>query len=65
MGLIFLQCWSIWVLIPEEGWEIINYASTAVFEETLQCSNTSTDSIQLIESMYPGKIADFKEDVDR
>ena len=53
------------MLSPEEGWEIINYASTAVFEETLQCSDISTDSIQLIESMYPGKIADFKEDVER
>ena len=30
-----------------------NYATTAVFEETLQCSDNSSDVIQLIESVYP------------
>ncbi len=46
-------------LSPEDGWEIINYASTAVFEETLQCSDNSTEIIQLIESVYPEKIKNF------
>jgi hypothetical protein len=34
------------------GWEIINYGSTAVFEETLQCNTTSANSISKIDDIY-------------
>ncbi len=41
--------------IPEElGWEIVNYASTAVFEETLRCSKTAAREMNLINSRYEG-----------
>ncbi len=36
------------------GWEIINYASTAVFEETLQCNSTSAASVASIAGKYSG-----------
>lgn len=34
------------------GWEITNYGSTAVFEETLQCNKTSAGSISKIDDLY-------------
>lgn len=34
------------------GWEITNYGSTAVFEETLMCNTTSADSISRIDDLY-------------
>jgi len=36
------------------GWEIVNYATTAVFEETLQCNSTSDSSIDQIDRKYSG-----------
>jgi len=36
------------------AWEITNYASTAVFEETLQCNTTSKSYIDSITSKYSG-----------
>ena len=37
-------------LSPEKGWEIINYVSTAAFEETLKCNTTATESLESIAS---------------
>jgi len=36
------------------AWKIINYASTAVFEETLQCNTASTTSISQVGSLLSG-----------
>lgn len=52
-------------LAPAAGWEIINYASTAAFEETLQCNGGSagylsqlparfTDVVEYREALEPG-----------
>lgn len=38
------------------GWEIVNYATTAVFEEILQCNSTSASSIDSITSKYRGVV---------
>jgi len=40
----------------ELGWEIVNYASTAVFEEVLQCNKTSVSSINAITGKYSGVV---------
>ncbi len=36
------------------GWEIVNYGSTAVFEETLQCNATSAASLGAMAGKYSG-----------
>ena len=36
----------------EKGWEMINYVSTATFEETLMCSDSSADSLKAFPSRY-------------
>ena len=41
---------------PEQGWEMVNYISTAVFEETLKCSAESTDAINRFTDQYPGQV---------
>lgn len=46
-------------LSPEEGWDIIRYATTAVFEETLYCSDNATARLLEIESVYGEKVSDF------
>ncbi len=41
---------------PEQGWEMVNYISTAVFEETLKCSDESTDAINRFTNQFPGQV---------
>lgn len=43
-------------IAPEQGWEIVNYISTAVYEETLMCSDEATDAINRFTEMYPGQV---------
>lgn len=38
----------------EITWDIVNYATTAVFEETLTCSSTSADQMEQIQSYFEG-----------
>lgn len=46
-------------LNQEDGWEIINYATTAAFEETLMCSDAATQSLANIENAF-GNNVDYK-----
>ena len=46
------------MLSPEAGWDIVRYATTAVFEAVLQCSENATARLLDIENVYPGKIVD-------
>ena len=43
-------------LSPEDGWEIINYVSTAAFEEVLACNSDSTASLEQIPSQIKDNI---------
>lgn len=47
-------------LPPQTGWEIINYASTAAFEEKLQCKPESSDYLLQIKSRF-AEVADYKQ----
>jgi len=41
--------------LPQEiGWDIVNYASTAAFEETLQCSSSSAGQLDMMVNKYQG-----------
>ncbi|MGZ5651952.1 MAG: alpha/beta hydrolase, partial [Usitatibacter sp.] len=40
-------------LPPPDGWHIVNFASSAVLEETLQCSSTSAASVAMIKTAVP------------
>lgn len=42
------------------AWEIVNFGSTAVFEETLQCNATSASSISTIANKYSGVYYRYK-----
>jgi len=56
-GLLF-QCSP--ELIPDmEGWAIIDYATAAVFEETLHCSDVGSNFAELQER-FP-QVADYQE----
>ena len=43
-------------LDPKEGWEIINYASAAAFEEVLYCDDQARKALDRIEEVFPGKV---------
>jgi len=43
-------------LDEHKSWEIVNYASTAVFEETLQCNSTSAASLSRFSSLLSGLV---------
>jgi len=43
-----------------EGWEIINYATTAAFEEKLKCNPESAGYLSAIQARFPA-IKDYKE----
>ena len=45
---------------PAKSTEIVNFASTAVYEETLMCSSTSAGQIGTISQRYPGVEYDYK-----
>jgi len=46
---------------PALSTEIINFASTAVYEETLRCSTTAAAQIDSISSRYPGVVYEYDE----
>jgi len=46
--------------LPEDGWEIINYAATAVFEETLQCAPERGSDFDDITSRFSA-LLEYKE----
>lgn len=50
-GFLF-QC-SDELLADETGWAIVEYATSAAFEETLHCSPTGTANLDMIQSVYP------------
>lgn len=50
-GFLF-QC-SDDLLADETGWAIVEYATSAVFEETLHCSATGTANLEAIQTVYP------------
>ncbi|MGO8991731.1 MAG: hypothetical protein ACLQVI_00275 [Polyangiaceae bacterium] len=40
-------------ITPQEGWAVVNFATSAVFEETLLCDSTMTAQIAGIETTVP------------
>ncbi len=50
-GFLF-QC-SDELLTDETGWAIVEYATSAVFEETLHCSEMGTANLEALVSVYP------------
>jgi hypothetical protein len=40
-------------LTPQEGWDIVNYATSAQFEETLMCSAGMTAKLTAIQQRFP------------
>jgi len=50
-GFLF-QC-SDELLADETGWAIVEYATAAVFEETLHCSPVGTENLEAIQSVFP------------
>lgn len=47
-------------LSPEEGWAVVNAATTAVLEETLMCSEVATVAISGLQAKY-SDIGEFQE----
>lgn len=50
-------------LNTENGWEMINYVSTAAFEEILMCSDSSADALSKFSEMYDGENV-YKENLN-
>lgn len=50
-GFLF-QC-SDDLLADETGWAIVEYATSAAFEETLHCSSVGTENLEVIQTAYP------------
>lgn len=50
-------------LPQESGWEMVNYVSTAAFEETLMCSTTAADSLRAFKDRY-GNQHHYQEQLD-
>ncbi len=50
-GFLF-QC-SDELLADETGWAIVEYATSAAFEETLHCSQRGTENLEVIQTAYP------------
>lgn len=48
-------------LTPEAGWELINYATTAVYEEVLQCNSQAAAAFDNIEVKFP-QLLSFEEE---
>jgi hypothetical protein len=46
-------------LDPAKGWDIINYATSAVLEEALACG-TGTSTLSMIQSVFP-EVSDYAE----
>lgn len=59
-GALF-QCDDSFVPDPE-GWEIINFASSAVLEETLHCEPEAANELALIQGRYP-VVLDYREEL--
>ncbi len=49
-------------LASEDGWTLINYASTAAFEEVLQCNAASAQAFDTIEDRFP-QLFEFEQDI--
>jgi hypothetical protein len=47
-------------LAPEAGWKIVDYATSAVLEETLQCSKSSAAALAQIKTAVPN-VAEYLE----
>lgn len=47
-------------LAPEAGWKIVDYATSAVLEEELQCSASAAASVAKIQSAVPN-VAEYRE----
>jgi hypothetical protein len=47
-------------LPPADGWHIVNFATSAVLEETLQCSSTSAAQIASIQTAVPN-VQEYRE----
>ena len=52
------------LLAPDLGWHIVNFATSAVLEETLRCSSTSAAQIANIVTAVPN-VQDYQEACDR
>lgn len=48
---------------PEDGWEIINYTATSVFEETLQCAPDRRSDFEDITARF-GAVLEYQEEID-
>ena len=49
-------------LAPADGWHIVNFATSAVLEETLQCSTAMTATIATLPSAVPN-VQEFQQDL--
>ena len=49
-------------LAPGDGWHIVDFATSAVLEETLQCSSTMTATMATIQSAVPN-VQELQEDL--
>jgi hypothetical protein len=49
-------------LPPADGWHIVSFATSAVLEETLQCSSAMTATIATIQSAVPN-VQEFQQDL--
>ncbi|MGZ3423242.1 MAG: alpha/beta hydrolase family protein [Polyangiales bacterium] len=47
-------------LSPQEGWTVVDYASTAVLEETLRCDANAADKLSALETKYPS-VGEYQE----
>ncbi|MGZ3476917.1 MAG: hypothetical protein ACXWUG_24615, partial [Polyangiales bacterium] len=47
-------------LSPQEGWTVVDYASTAVLEETLRCDASAADKLSALETKYPS-VGEYQE----
>jgi hypothetical protein len=49
-------------LPPPDGWHIVNFATSAVLEESLQCSTGATSAIASIQSAV-ANVQEFRQDL--
>lgn len=47
-------------LSPQDGWAVVDYATTAVLEETLRCDASAADALTSIRARYPA-VGEYQE----
>ncbi|MEO1228303.1 MAG: hypothetical protein AAFZ18_05300 [Myxococcota bacterium] len=50
-------------LADPEAWTVINHATTAAFEETLQCREAASRELSDTASRFPNRVGSFEEDL--